>query len=115
MLALWADEYRSFLQTGQAVAINGRYLLPIMPMTLIILALGMDTALRLKLRTKVIMASIAVACMLWGGGTLTYILRSNDAWYWPSTPLKDANHVIQKTLGPITPGYYHPGEFMGKN
>lgn len=112
---LWLDEYRSFLQTGAAVAINGRYLLPVAPMLLLLLVLGTNELLRGKQAVKAALASSLIVCMLWGGGALTYILRSNDVWYWHNQAVYDANHAVQHVIGPVTPGYRHLTEFMGRN
>ncbi len=113
--ALWLSGYQSFLQTGQAVAINGRYLLPVLPLLLIILALGVNTLLAGRQTLKISFAAIVLLCMIWGGGTLTYILRSNNTWYWPNQTVQSANRAVRDTLGPITPGYYSPNEFMSRN
>lgn len=113
VLALWADGYSSFLQTGRPVALNGRYLLPIYPLLLIILALGVNSYLQVRERLKFALATTAIICMLWGGGALTYILRNNDAWLWTSRPVRDANHAVQKTIGPLVPGNNDPAAFMG--
>lgn len=113
--ALWFDGYQSFLQTGQPVAINGRYLLPIMPLLLVTLGLGVNMLLVRREALKLAFTAAALICMLWGGGALTYILRSNDAWYWPNQTVHDANHAVRNSLGPITPGYHSPNEFMGRN
>jgi heme/copper-type cytochrome/quinol oxidase subunit 2 len=111
--ALWLDGYQSFLQTGQPVALNGRYLVPIFPLLLIILALGANTYLMSHDKLKLALAVTALVCMLWGGGALTYILRSGDAWYWPNSPLKSVNHTVQDTIGPLVPGNSDPMAFMG--
>lgn len=113
VVVLWLDEYRSFLQTGQPVAINGRYLIPLFPMLMIWCALGANEILGQRYRLKLLLAAGAMVCLLWGGGALTYILRSNDAWYWPSPAVRGANHAVQNLVGPLTPGYRHPTEFMG--
>lgn len=112
--ALWVDGYRSFLQTGQPVALNGRYLLPVMPMVLVILALGANVYLRSRQQLKLALAGLALICMLWGGGALTYVLRSSDSWYWPDSPLKGANHFVQDNVGPLVPGNGDPLAFMGR-
>jgi hypothetical protein len=110
---LWADEYKAYLHTGQAVAINGRYLLPIAPFIMLAGALALREALRSHRKAQLVIATLVVVCMCWGGGALTYILRSNDAWYWPgSTVVQDANHAVQHTLGPFTPGYREPTLFL---
>lgn len=113
--ALWLDEYRSFLRTGQPVALNGRYLLPVLPLLMVILALGTTVYLKSRLKLKMTLAAAVLLSMLWGGGALTYILRSNDAWYWSNSPLKGANQTIRSAIGPVVPGYYSPTEFMGRH
>jgi hypothetical protein len=113
--ALWFDGYQSFLQTGQAVAINGRYLLPVIPLLLVLLALGVNELFRDHQGVKLVIGGLVLVCILWGGGALTYILRSNDAWYWRNQAVYDVNHAVQQVLGPVTPGYYSPNEFMGHN
>ncbi|HVI60831.1 MAG TPA: hypothetical protein VM535_01600 [Candidatus Saccharimonadales bacterium] len=112
---LWLDGYQSFLQTGQAVAINGRYLLPVMPLLLILLALGVNTLLGRRQTAKLAFGGAALLCLIWGGGALTYILRSNTDWYRPNSPLTGANQTIQRNVGPLVPGYNTPTQFMGRN
>jgi hypothetical protein len=110
---LWLDEYRAFLRTGQPVAINGRYLLPIMPLLLVTAGWSFRELFGAKREVfKLGTVSIATVCLLWGGGAMTYVLRSSNAWYWPSTPLKNANHTLQQSLGPITPGYHYPTQYL---
>lgn len=111
---LWLTQYQLYVRTAQPVAINGRYLLPIMPLIITALALAARELLGHREWLKVPLVIITVACFLWGGGALTYILRSNDAWYRPGTPLKPANHALQRVLGPVTPGYNYPIEFLPK-
>lgn len=112
---LWLDGYQSFLQTGQAVAINGRYLLPILPLLLLLLVLGPNELLKRQQAAKLVLAIAALICMAWGGGTLTYILRSNDSWYWPNQTVQGTNRAVRNAIGPAVPGYYSPNEFMGRN
>jgi hypothetical protein len=112
---LWLDGYQSFVQAGQTVALNGRYLLPVMPLFLLLCAIGLNESLHHRRQLKLAVATTGLICMLWGGGALTYILRSNDAWYWHSQPVYSSNHAVQHVLGPITPGYHDPTAFMGRN
>jgi hypothetical protein len=111
-LILWVDNYGAFLRTGQPVAINGRYLLAIIPLAVTPLALAYQSALRSKPRVQVGLAGVAIVCMLWGGGWLTYVLRSNDSWYWPNQAVKDANHALQHVLEPIVPGTNDPTKYL---
>lgn len=113
LIVLWLDEYREYLHTGQPVAINGRYLLPILPLILVIGALSLN-ALFGKFHTlKLAFAALVFGSLLWGGGALTYILRSNDAWYWPGAkPMHSLNHTIQHAIGPRVPGYKRSTQFL---
>jgi hypothetical protein len=109
---LWFDEYRAYVRTGQPVAINGRYLLPFLPLLLVLGALASRELLHKHPRIVYSLGIGILLSQLWGGGALTYILRSNDAWYRPSHVVLDANHAVQAVFGPVTPGYNEPAEFL---
>ncbi len=109
---LWLDEFAAFIRTAQPVAINGRYLLPVMPLVLIAGVMAWNELLGSFRALKLALGSVVIVCLLWGGGALTYVLRSNDTWYWPNSILRTPNHVIQDTLGPVIPGYEHPVQFL---
>ena len=111
-LILWIDNYGAYLKTGQPVAINGRYLLPIIPLAVVPLVLAYQAAFRRQTRIKAGLAAAAIICMLLGGGFLTYVLRSNDSWYWPNPAVKAANHAVQKVFSPIVPGANDPTKYL---
>ncbi|MBC7546549.1 hypothetical protein H7171_02265 [Candidatus Saccharibacteria bacterium] len=111
LLILFLQQYKLYANTGVPVAINGRYLIPIAPFLILIGALGVRQFIRATV-LKIGAVGLTVGCMLLGGGGLTYVLRSNDAWYWPSSPVRTANHAVQKTIGPAIPGYTHPTAFL---
>ena len=110
--ALWLQEYRAFRHTGFPVAINGRYLLPVL--ILIIFITGSAVALRLNtsrgLKTGLI--TLTLVALSLGGGPLTYILRSSDYWYWPNSLTRTVNHAAKHVFGPITPGFNTPTQFL---
>lgn len=109
---LWYDDYHAYTRTQQPVAINGRYLFPVLPLVFVIVALAYGQALKRLPNLKLALAGISVAGLLWGGGALTFILRSQDYWYWPDPTVRAANHAIKRTLGPVTPGYQQPTQFL---
>lgn len=109
---LWVTEYKLYLQTGQPVAINGRYLLPVLPLIIVATILAVNELLGKRPQLRILIASMAIIGLLWGGGAMTYVLRSRDAWYWPGTPLTSVNHVLQRTLGPVTPGAKNPIQYL---
>jgi hypothetical protein len=110
--SLWFEEYKSYLHTGQPVAINGRYLLPVALFLMLFGALALQELLRKHRRVSLVVAAVIIFGMAWGGGALTYILRSNDAWYWQNRVVLDANHVVQHALWPLTPGVNNPAQFL---
>ncbi len=111
-LALALDDYKQFVQTGQPVAINGRYIFPILLPIILILVMGLTIALRKRTLLKASIGTLAILCSIWGGGALTYIIRSNPSWYWDSRVVRNANHAVQKVLDPIVPGSDKPVEYL---
>lgn len=109
---LWFDEYKSYLHAGMPVAINGRYLLPIMAPLMLLLAMGYSEALRRHDRLKAVIVCLGLVCFLWGGGVLTFIIRSRDAWYWPNSPMTRVNETLQHGLYHTVPGAYNPIQFL---
>lgn len=109
---LWLDNYKMYKDTGIAVAINGRYLLPIVPVAILLSTLAINEALKERMRLKMAAGLIVLICFVCGGGTLTWILRSHDSWYWPNGPLNGTNRFIQRNIGPYVPGYRHPEQYM---
>jgi hypothetical protein len=108
---LFLQQYKLYSDTGQPVAINGRYLLPILPLLLVMSALTVQHAFTSR-KFKIGLAVAATVCFMYGGGALTYILRSNDAWYWDNGAVRTANHAVQRALGPIVPGKSTPTAFL---
>lgn len=109
---LWLDEFRAYIRTGQPVAINGRYLFPVLLFVMLAGALAVNELCRRRNDLKLAVAGLAVVSLLWGGGALTYILRSQPNWYWPSPVVRSTNQALQRTIGPVTPGYRQEHLFM---
>jgi hypothetical protein len=109
---LWLQNYQMYQQTGRAVAINGRYLLPIVPVAVLLTTLGFNEALKARTWLKLTLGATVLICFVWGGGALTWILRSQDSWHWPNSPLAGTNRFIQRDVGPYVPGYRHPEQYM---
>lgn len=100
---LWTQEYGMYKDTGEPVAINGRYLLPVLPFLAVILGRAMSLLLTTRQQTvKVALASAAIVLFLHGGGVFTFILRSDSAWYWHNAAVNNVNRGAQKVLAPIT-------------
>lgn len=104
--ALWLQVYQMYTYTGRPVAINGRYLIPLLP------ALGMIAAVAYVKFFKAIkrpqyasiFAAVILLLFLQGGSIVTYVVRSEPNWYWHNSFMQDANQNLQKILKPITIG-----------
>ncbi|HEX4774451.1 MAG TPA: hypothetical protein VH234_02960 [Candidatus Saccharimonadales bacterium] len=109
---LWIDEFLAYLETGQPVAINGRYLLPVLLPLILLMVTAVAWLTRQRPRLQLGIMTVAILSLAWGGGVLTFILRSNDNWYWNNPVVRSANHTVQHVIGPLVPGYRDPVQFL---
>jgi len=90
--------YGDYVKTAQPVAINGRYLLLLLPLVGIVLL--QSTALVFKkvpANTKVSIGLGIIAVLLIGGaGVSTYIVQSEPHWFWPG--FGQASQAIFKSV-----------------
>jgi len=77
--------YDAYKMTGEAVAINGRYLLPLLPFIAAGFVYSASNILN-RLKLGRLGAIIGFACLigliLAGGGITTYVILSEPHWYW---------------------------------
>lgn len=100
--ALWLQGYLDFLRLGQAVAIQGRYLMPVLPLVLIIFGLAFARLLRAFPLAKLALATLCLGVLLFqGGGPTVFILRSDERWYWPNDTVVRVNKKAQNALRPL--------------
>ncbi len=100
---LWLQNYADFLHVGQIVAINGRYILPILPPILLANALGYAELFKCHTIWRDSLLGVSLALfVIGGGGALTFIIRSEPNWYWPNQTVIDANQFVQRTVGKLT-------------
>ncbi len=100
-LVLFMQNFAMYLHTGEAVAIHGRYIIPVAPVLYLTLVWSIGWALvRFGLeRYKAWMFIIVFLLFLQGAGVLTWIVRGEYWWYWQQTPLAGrANWLAQDVL-----------------
>lgn len=102
--ALFAQTFQTYLKTNQPVAINGRYLLPFLPVIILLVGLAYSRLWRHKPVVKALAITAVLILFIQGGGILTFILRSNDNWYWPNSVVVTINHTVRETLKPFVIG-----------
>lgn len=102
---VWADNFSKFYSVHWPVAIHGRYLLPLLPLALVVIGYSLkyllDFVPRFKLHAKLSMAIMGMLFMAYGGGALTYIIRSDSTWYWQNNIVIKANTTVKKILEPV--------------
>ena len=94
-----------YLHTGEAVAIHGRYLVPVYPLLLILLAMGFNWLLHNIRRAQAqAWVLVAVALLFLQGGSITaWIVRGNPSWTWQqSQPAQSLNTNSKAVLEHIT-------------
>jgi hypothetical protein len=103
--------YKSYLHTGEPVAINGRYLLLVMPLVLTVAAVAFVQFLRKFKWTwfKPWLGAAIILLFLQGGGFVTYVLQSDASWYWQGNQAVNAmNNAARSVLRPFI--YKKPAE-----
>ncbi len=98
--ALFARNYTEFRDVGQPVAIQGRYLIPmIIPLGLLALA-AVEMWFR-SLRPKAAITVVILLLLLQGGGSLSYIALTNQDWYWQYPQFQAINTTMRRVVKPL--------------
>lgn len=99
-LSLWLVEYEKYVRTGAPLAIQGRYLLPLFPLVLLVCIIAVDKVVHWK-RLKAALGAIVIAGLIWGGGLLPHIVQSSQEWYWQNRLIVNTNDAITDALDPV--------------
>jgi hypothetical protein len=101
--ALFAKNAVMYLHSGEAVAIHGRYLVPMYPVLYAALALGFswlfDTIRRPEF--KVWLTIVVFILFLHGAALVAWLFRSTPEWYWSQQqfgPALQVNQAVQHVL-----------------
>ena len=101
---LWAQNYIDFRRLGIAVAVQGRYLIPILLIIYMLIGFAFRELLRKKYLFKPALTVLAIFLFLEGGGVMTFIIRNDPTWYRDSPAVSKVNLTAQKVLRPVVPG-----------
>ena len=110
--AVFVQQYKAYLHTGVPVALNGRYLLLIIIPVIFLAALATGYLLRSNRTAKTALLALVLILSAYGGGVLTYIIRSNDAWYWNNSVVRQVNHSVKDYVGPLILTSNKPNLFL---
>jgi hypothetical protein len=97
--SLLALNYTEFLSIGYPFAIQGRYLVPILPLVigLMVAAYSKTIGQKPQIKAYVFLGTFLVL-VTQGGGAGTYILRSSYTWYWSGETRSYINYRIKDGL-----------------
>jgi hypothetical protein len=98
---LGLDEFKEYLETGQPVAINGRYLIPVLLPLAAVLGRALSLVLQAWPRVKLVAAALVLLLFLQGGGLFSFILRSDATWYWPNRAVVQVNNAARSVVSPF--------------
>lgn len=100
---LFLQNFFDFLHTHVPVAIQGRYLVPILPIFLLLVARTV-AGLRLPKQLTAVVLTLLMVGMVEGGGAVPYIIRFQDAWLWDAPIVRTVQHGLQDIISPLVIG-----------
>jgi len=108
-LSLFYDNFIDYLQYKTPLAVNGRYLVLVLPLIFPIIAISFKQFFQKVFKSRagtalIILAVASFVLMLDGGGALTQIDRANAYWYIDNPPVVQANLAVKKALYPVILG-----------
>jgi len=109
VLSLQYINFSDYAELGGMVAINGRYLIPVLPIICVIITLGLSAAATKwggKYTKTIQMGMIIGAIILsfFGAGIISYIVYADSSWYWPWSPFLHSNEWLRSVLTPLMIG-----------
>lgn len=102
IVVVFIDNYIIYYKYHALYAIQARYLLNILPaMTVLAVLLFGKLIHRQRNIVKFAIVLLVVGIFTQGGGVITYILRSDNSWYWNSRRVIEYNNTAKKILRPL--------------
>lgn len=102
VVSVWGRNYHDYLQLGQNVAINGRYLHPVLPIVILAFIAAYQRQLY---RAPIIKATLFIGSLLLfmsGGGITGFIHYSSVDWYPEGNQfVNEANQSLKKIVAPL--------------
>lgn len=103
---LWLTNFNGYLTTGRRVAIQGRYLVPFLPIFYLCFLLAYRQLLIKWPKIRAGFAVVLIISFVFGGGVIPYILHSDNSWYWSENKFVHANENIKNVLKYVIPDTY---------
>jgi hypothetical protein len=101
LAALLAVGYLEYNYTDVLEFMNGRYLLPVLPLAAVIAGSAFSVWLHKAPRLKGALAVLVVLLFIQGGGFLTFISRSDSTWDWQNSTVVKVNNAARQITNPV--------------
>lgn len=101
VLSLIYFVYGSYVRNGVPAAIHGRYLLPILPITLVLAGGGVYELFSRHRKTLTVISIGVLILLTQGGGITTHLISAQDRLYWPNPMNIKINSKLRNTLKPF--------------
>ncbi len=101
LAALWLSNYSDFKETSQPVAVNGRYLIPLLLPVAAVALQGFSYVFRRFWRAKLPVFVVVAFLFLQGGGVVSFIVSSRPAWDWQNDTVVRVNGAARSLLKPL--------------
>lgn len=100
VLMLFFQNFTGFLKRGTPQAIQARYILPVLPILMVVFAIAFKQVIQ-TVKARAVVLILLALLYTQGGGAITYILRSDDRWYWDNNGVATSNHVAKNIISPF--------------
>jgi hypothetical protein len=94
-LLLLAYNYSAYRTYAEPVAITGRYLLPVLPIFLVLVLQSITKLFASHGRSLTLVAALALAVLVQSGGIATYLRTADTSLYWQSSPTQKLNAYLR--------------------
>jgi hypothetical protein len=107
--SLFYVNFSQYLQYRTTLAINGRYLVVILPLAFIWIGLAYRNLFNILLKARVqtfmsIFSVVIILLLLQGGGASTHLVSSESNWYWQNKTLINFNLTLKNIASSLIIG-----------
>jgi hypothetical protein len=107
--ALFYRNFTEYLHYRTMLAINGRYLIIILPLLFVLIGLAYQRLFNILLKARAksfinIFSVVIILLLLQGGGATTHLVSSQANWYWQNKSVIDFNLGLKKIVSPLIIG-----------
>jgi len=104
---LFYINFSAYYKYYSPIGIQGRYLLPLLPVLMALALLGINNILRRVRPFKILILITVFILYLSGAGVITHIVRSNDSWIWDNQTVRQMNDDARDWLSPYVQKWWY--------